>query len=155
MLMYIFLLDLDPSRLTVLEPVASALRGRCSDQLNYNPEEIKCTTYVVDLISFKPFYVDFLFELSDLAPIIWFVVPVSSSITSVDLESELETSGRTDAITHHEKSRLFLLESSRMGLLSLACAREIFASSTDLFYGSDRDVIIWRQHGGVSKPTWD
>jgi len=27
--------------------------------LNYNPGEIKCTIYVVDLISFKPFYVDF------------------------------------------------------------------------------------------------
>lgn len=61
---YFFLLDLDPSGLTGLEPAASALTGRCSDQLNYNPREIKCTTYVVDLISFKPFYVDFLFELS-------------------------------------------------------------------------------------------
>ena len=58
-LMYFFLLDLDPSGLTGLEPAASALTGRCSDQLNYNPREIKCTTYVVDLISFKPFYVDF------------------------------------------------------------------------------------------------
>ena len=36
----IFLLDLDPSGLTGLEPAASALTGRCSDQLNYNPKEI-------------------------------------------------------------------------------------------------------------------
>ena len=31
---------LDPSGLTGLEPAASALTGRCSDQLNYNPREI-------------------------------------------------------------------------------------------------------------------
>ena len=37
-LMY-FLLDLIPSGLTGLEPAASALTGRCSDQLNYNPSE--------------------------------------------------------------------------------------------------------------------
>ena len=41
--MYFFLLDLDMSGLTGLEPAASALTGRCSDQLNYNPVEIKCT----------------------------------------------------------------------------------------------------------------
>jgi hypothetical protein len=42
-LMYFFigLLDLDPSGLTGLEPAASALTGRCSDQLNYNPREMK------------------------------------------------------------------------------------------------------------------
>ena len=34
--LYIFLLD--PSGLTGLEPAASALTGRCSDQLNYNPK---------------------------------------------------------------------------------------------------------------------
>ena len=40
--MYFFywLLDLDPSGLTGLEPAASALTGRCSDQLNYNPSEV-------------------------------------------------------------------------------------------------------------------
>lgn len=32
---------LDPSGLTGLEPATSALTGRCSDQLNYNPREIK------------------------------------------------------------------------------------------------------------------
>lgn len=32
---------LDPSGLTGLEPAASALTGRCSDQLNYNPRQIK------------------------------------------------------------------------------------------------------------------
>ena len=32
---------LDPSGLTGLEPAASALTGRCSDQLNYNPREMK------------------------------------------------------------------------------------------------------------------
>lgn len=32
---------LDSSGLTGLEPVASALTGRCSNQLNYNPREIK------------------------------------------------------------------------------------------------------------------
>ena len=31
----------DPSGLTGLEPAASALTGRCSDQLNYNPREIR------------------------------------------------------------------------------------------------------------------
>ena len=32
----------DPSSgLTGLEPAASALTGRCSDQLNYNPREIR------------------------------------------------------------------------------------------------------------------
>lgn len=32
---------MDPSGLTGLEPAASALTGRCSDQLNYNPREIR------------------------------------------------------------------------------------------------------------------
>ena len=32
---------LNPSGLTGLEPAASALTGRCSDQLNYNPREIR------------------------------------------------------------------------------------------------------------------
>lgn len=32
---------LDPSGLTGLEPAASALTGRCSNQLNYNPREIR------------------------------------------------------------------------------------------------------------------
>ena len=32
---------LDPSGLTGLEPAASALTGRCSDQLNYNPRELR------------------------------------------------------------------------------------------------------------------
>lgn len=37
---YIFFsLDLYPSGLTGLEPAASALTGRCSDQLNYNPRK--------------------------------------------------------------------------------------------------------------------
>lgn len=35
----IFLLDFYPSGLTGLEPAASALTGRCSDQLNYNPRK--------------------------------------------------------------------------------------------------------------------
>lgn len=35
----IILLDLYLSGLTGLEPAASALTGRCSDQLNYNPRE--------------------------------------------------------------------------------------------------------------------
>ena len=34
-----YFLDLYPSELTGLEPAASALTGRCSDQLNYNPRE--------------------------------------------------------------------------------------------------------------------
>ena len=37
---YLLELDLDPSGLTGLEPAASALTGRCSDQLNYNPSEV-------------------------------------------------------------------------------------------------------------------
>ena len=37
---------LDPSGLTGLEPAASALTGRCSDQLNYNPREIRCIAYI-------------------------------------------------------------------------------------------------------------
>ncbi len=35
----LLILDLYPSGLTGLEPAASALTGRCSDQLNYNPKE--------------------------------------------------------------------------------------------------------------------
>ena len=50
----IFLLYLDPSGLTGLEPAASALTGRCSDQLNYNPREITYKniqyTYYYDFI---------------------------------------------------------------------------------------------------------
>ena len=34
---------LNPSGLTGLEPAASALTGRCSDRLNYNPRKIRCT----------------------------------------------------------------------------------------------------------------
>ena len=36
-----FMYLLDPSGLTGLEPATSALTGRCSDQLNYNPREIR------------------------------------------------------------------------------------------------------------------
>lgn len=32
---------LDPSGLAGLEPAASALTGRCSNRLNYNPREIR------------------------------------------------------------------------------------------------------------------
>lgn len=46
-----FLLDLYPSGLTGLEPAASALTGRCSDQLNYNPREKSVQhTYSYDFI---------------------------------------------------------------------------------------------------------
>lgn len=44
---FFFVLHFDPSGLTGLEPAASALTGRCSDQLNYNPREIKYTVYIV------------------------------------------------------------------------------------------------------------
>lgn len=37
---------LNPPGLTGLEPAASALTGRCSDQLNYNPMEIKRVAYI-------------------------------------------------------------------------------------------------------------
>lgn len=65
--LYIFLLD--PSGLTGLEPAASALTGRCSDQLNYNPREIKCTIYICLWFYFLQtlsmwIHVDFRFELS-------------------------------------------------------------------------------------------
>lgn len=60
-LMY-FLLDLDPSGLTGLEPAASVLTGRCSDQLNYNPREIKCTRYIFLWFHPNPFYFNFRFE---------------------------------------------------------------------------------------------
>lgn len=43
------------SGLTGLEPAASALTGRRSDRLNYNPQEIRFTAY--HLLSFKPFQV--------------------------------------------------------------------------------------------------
>ena len=36
---FFIFLDLYPTGLTGLEPAASALTGRCSDQLNYNPRE--------------------------------------------------------------------------------------------------------------------
>ena len=41
-LMYFFF-DWIPSGLTGLEPAASALTGRCSDRLNYNPKKMRCT----------------------------------------------------------------------------------------------------------------
>lgn len=45
---------LNPPGLTGLEPAASALTGRCSDQLNYNPMEIKWVAYIFLLmISFE------------------------------------------------------------------------------------------------------
>ena len=53
-----------PSGLTGLEPAASALTGRCSDQLNYNPREIKKSVqhrYSYDFIQ-AIFYLDFRFE---------------------------------------------------------------------------------------------
>jgi hypothetical protein len=37
----------DPSSgLTGLEPAASALTGRCSDQLNYNPSKARSMAYI-------------------------------------------------------------------------------------------------------------
>lgn len=45
---------LDPSGLAGLEPAASALTGRCSDQLNYNPSEIR--DLAEDLILFLSLY---------------------------------------------------------------------------------------------------
>ena len=36
----------DLSGLTGLEPAASALTGRCSDQLNYNPRELRYTVFI-------------------------------------------------------------------------------------------------------------
>lgn len=51
-----FLLDLYPSGLTGLEPAASALTGRCSDQLNYNPQEKNCTAYLLLQFHSNPFF---------------------------------------------------------------------------------------------------
>ena len=56
-LMY-FLLDLIPSGLTGLEPAASALTGRCSNQLNYNPQEIKCRVYILLWLHLNHFFFD-------------------------------------------------------------------------------------------------
>lgn len=47
---------LDPSGLTGLEPAASALTGRCSDQLNYNPSEIRDLAEIFILISESSIY---------------------------------------------------------------------------------------------------
>lgn len=55
----IFLLDFYPSGLTGLEPAASALTGRCSDQLNYNPRKKSVQhAYSYDFIQ-TFFYFDF------------------------------------------------------------------------------------------------
>ncbi len=43
---------LDPSGLTGLEPAASALTGRCSDRLNYNPRKIRSIEKILILILF-------------------------------------------------------------------------------------------------------
>lgn len=53
-----FWLDLYPSGLTGLEPAASALTGRCSDQLNYNPRK-KWYGIHIFTISFKSFLFPF------------------------------------------------------------------------------------------------
>lgn len=48
-----FFHSLNPSSgLTGLEPAASALTGRCSDQLNYNPREIRIRDLAEILILF-------------------------------------------------------------------------------------------------------
>ena len=39
------------SGLTGLEPAASALTGRCSDRLNYNPRKMRCTASTFSLHS--------------------------------------------------------------------------------------------------------
>ena len=49
---------LDPSGLTGLEPAASALTGRCSDQLNYNPRERRCTSYIFLWFNSTHFYLE-------------------------------------------------------------------------------------------------
>lgn len=51
-----YLIDFIPSGLTGLEPAASALTGRCSNQLNYNPHEIKLSNihiYIYTCIGFQ------------------------------------------------------------------------------------------------------
>lgn len=55
---FFFWLDLYPSGLTGLEPAASALTGRCSDQLNYNPRK-KWYSIHIFTISFKSFLFPF------------------------------------------------------------------------------------------------
>ena len=47
----------DPSGLTGLEPAASALTGRCSDQLNYNPREIRDLAEIWILFFLSPYRV--------------------------------------------------------------------------------------------------
>ena len=48
---------LDLSGLTGLEPAASALTGRCSDQLNYNPSKIRGSSGKFDSFFSPPFRV--------------------------------------------------------------------------------------------------
>lgn len=75
---------LDPSGLTGLEPAASALTGRCSDQLNYNPREIR--DIAENLPLFIPPYQVFLKdkELYHLM-VDWRIIGPSWIWTSVDI----------------------------------------------------------------------
>lgn len=60
---------LDPSGLTGLEPAASALTGRCSDQLNYNPREIRDLAEILILF----IYVSGLSEGQGGSIILWWI----------------------------------------------------------------------------------
>lgn len=47
---------LNPSGLTGLEPAASALTGRCSNRLNYNPREIRDLAEILILFYLRMAY---------------------------------------------------------------------------------------------------
>lgn len=63
---------LDPSGLTGLEPAASALTGRCSDQLNYNPSEIRDLAEIFILFYLR---IEYLWKIGGLYPLVidWWI----------------------------------------------------------------------------------
>ena len=72
----------DPSGLTGLEPAASALTGRCSDQLNYNPREIR------DLAEIWIFFylrIEYFWRTGGLYVVDWRIFGPSWIWTSVDI----------------------------------------------------------------------
>lgn len=73
----------DPSGLTGLEPAASALTGRCSDQLNYNPREIR------DLAEIWILYlrIEYFWGARGLYVVDWWIFGPSWIWTSVDILS--------------------------------------------------------------------
>lgn len=75
----------DSSGLTGLEPAASALTGRCSDQLNYNPRDLR--DLAENVILFYPPPIRYLWRIRGFYHLMvdWWIVGSSWIWTSVDI----------------------------------------------------------------------